>query len=57
MIFTKTLQRDVETSFDTSNYELDRRLPRGKILKVIGLMKDKLGQKIMTKFEQKLIVT
>ena len=36
--------------FDTSNYELSRSLPKGKNKKVIGLMKNKLGGKIMTKF-------
>ena len=41
---------DVETRFDTSNYELERPLPKGKNKKVIGLMKDELGRKIMTKF-------
>ena len=41
---------DVETRFATSNYELDRPLPKGKDKKLIGLMKDKLGGKIMTKF-------
>ena len=40
---------DVETRFDTSNYELDRPLPKGKNKKVIGLMKDELDRKIMTK--------
>ena len=30
--FTQTLQDD-ETRFDTSNYELDRPLPKGKIKK------------------------
>ena len=44
------IAEDVETRFDTSNYELDRPLPKGKNKKVIGLMKDKLGRKIMTKF-------
>ena len=44
-----------ETRFDTSNYELvcysvERPLPKGKNKKVIGLMKDELGGKIMTKF-------
>ena len=46
----KNIAEDVETRFDTSNYELDRPLPKGKNKKVIGLMKDELGGKIMTKF-------
>ena len=46
----KYIAEDVETRFDTSNYELDRPLPKGKNKKVIGLMKDELGGKIMTKF-------
>ena len=33
--------KDFKTRFDTSNYELDRPLPRGKNGKVIGLMKEK----------------
>ena len=40
---------DVENRFNTSNYELDRPLPKGKNEKVIGLIKDKLGGKIITK--------
>ena len=44
------IYKDVKTRFDTSNYELDRPLPKGKNKKVIGLMKDKLGGKIMIKF-------
>ena len=46
----KDIAEDVESRFDTSNYELDRPLPKGKNEKVIGLMKDELGGKIMTKF-------
>ena len=46
----KDIAEDVETIFDTLNYELDRPLPKGKNKKVIGLIKDKLGGKIMTKF-------
>ena len=41
---------DVETIFDTSNFELDRPLPKGKNKKVIGLMKDKLRGQIMIEF-------
>ena len=36
--------------FDTSNYEVSRPLPKGKNKKVIGLMKDELGVKIMIEF-------
>ena len=39
----KDITEDVETRFDTSNYELDRSFPKGK-------MKDEFGGKIMTKF-------
>ena len=46
----KDIAEDVETRFDTSNYELNRSLPKEKNKKVIGLMKDELGGKIMTKF-------
>ena len=42
--------KDAETRFDTLNYELDIPLPRGKNKKVIGLMKEKLGGKILKKF-------
>ena len=41
---------DVEKRFDTSNYELNRPLPTGKYKKVIGLIKDELGWKIITEF-------
>ena len=41
---------DVETRFDTWNYNLDRPLPKGKNKKVIGLMKEKLDRNIKTKF-------
>ena len=46
----KGIAADVETRFDTSNYELDRPLPKGKNKKLIGLMKNELDGKIMTKF-------
>ena len=41
---------DVEKRFDTSNYELNKPLPKGKNKKVIGLMKDDLGGKILKEF-------
>ena len=40
----------VEKRSDTSNYEVNRPLPKGTNKKVIGLMKDELGGKIMTEF-------
>ena len=54
--YTKTedvyedIANDVEKIFDTSNYEVNRPLPKGKNEKVTGLMKDESGGKIMTKF-------
>ena len=44
------IANDVETRFDTPNYELDRQFPDGKNKKVIGLMKDELGGKIIKAF-------
>ena len=48
--FYKDIANDVDKRFDTSNYELNRPLPTGKNKKVIGLMKDELGGKIITEF-------
>ena len=48
--FYKDVASDVENRFDTSNYEVNRPLPTGKNKKVIGLMKDELGGKIITEF-------
>ena len=48
--FYKNIASDVENRFDTSNYEVNRPLPTGKNKKVIGLMKDELGGKIITEF-------
>ena len=39
------IAKDAETRFDTSNYELERSLPVAESIKLIGLMKDKLGVK------------
>ena len=36
----KDISEDVERRFDSSNYELDRRLPKGKNKKLIEVMKD-----------------
>ena len=41
--FYKDIADDVEKVIDTSNYEVDKPLPKGKNKKVIGLMKDELG--------------
>ena len=48
--FYKNIANDVEKRFDTSNYEVNRPLPTGKNKKVIGLMKDELGGKVITEF-------
>ena len=48
--FYKDIANDVEKRFDTSNYEVNRPLPVGKNKKVIGLMKDELGGRIITEF-------
>ena len=48
--FYKDVSNDVQKIFDTSNYEVNRPLPTGKNKKVIGLMKDELEEKIVTKF-------
>ena len=44
------IANDVQKRFDTSNYEVNRPLPKPKEKnkKVIGLMKDELGENIMT---------
>ena len=48
--FYTDIVNDVQTRFDTSGYIPDRPLPIGLNKKVIGLMKDELGGKIMTEF-------
>ena len=48
--FYKDIADDVEKRFDTSNYVFNRPLPTGRNKKVIRLMKDELGGKIMTEF-------
>ena len=46
----KDIADDVETRFGTSNFEIDRPLPKEKNKKVIRLMKDDLGGNIMNEF-------
>ena len=48
--FYEDIASDIENRFDTSNYEVNKPLPTGKNKKVIGLMKDELGGKIITEF-------
>ena len=47
--FYEDVANDVKNRFDTSNCEVNRPLPMRKN-KVIGLMKDELGGKIITEF-------
>ena len=46
----RDLTEDVEIRFDTSNYKLNRLLPKGNNFKAIGVIKDELGGKIIKKF-------
>ena len=46
----RDIAEDVETRFDTPNYELERPLPKGRNKKLIALMKVELGGKVMAKF-------
>ena len=48
---------DIEKRFHTSKFEINRPLPKGKNENVTGLMKDELGGKIITRFDQKVILT
>ena len=48
--FSEDIASDVENRFDTSNYEANRPLTTGKNKKIIGLMKDELGRKIIPEF-------
>ena len=48
--FYKDIANDVEKRFDTSKYECDRPLPKGKYEKVTELMKDELGGRIIKEF-------
>ena len=46
----KYITKDVETRFDTSNFELGRPFPKGKNKNVTGLIKDELSGQIMKEF-------
>ena len=46
----KYVAEDLETRFDTSNFEIEKPLPKGKNTKIIGLMIDELGGQIMKEF-------
>ena len=48
--YYKDIANDVEKRFDTSNYECDRPLPTEKNKKIILLMKDELGGRVITEF-------
>ena len=48
--FYKDIADDVKKRYDTSNYEVDRPLPKRMNKKVVGLMKDELGGKIIIEF-------
>ena len=50
--FFKDISQDVEQKFDTSNYPKDHKseIPTGKNKKVIGMMKDEAGGKIIKEF-------
>ena len=55
--FYEDIANDVEKRFDTSTYEVNRPLPKGKNKKVNGLMKDELGGKFMQPLGQNHIPT
>ena len=48
--FYEDIADDVAKRFDTSNYEVNRPLPKGNNENVIGLTKDELGGKIRTEY-------
>ena len=52
----KDIAEDVETRFETPNYEVNRPLPKGKNKKLIDVMKDELGGKIMKECEVQMMI-
>ena len=53
--YLQNIAEDVERRFDTSNFEVDRPLPKGKNKTIIELMKDELGGQIMKELRAKHI--
>ena len=49
--FYNDIAEDAETRFDTSNYELEKPLPKTKNKKLIGLMQDILDGKNLEEFD------
>ena len=47
---TDDVYKDIAKDVDTSNFEIDRPLPKGKNEKNIGLMKDELGEQNIKEF-------
>ena len=48
--FYEDISNDVEKRFDISNYEIKTPLPIGRNKKLIGLMNDEPGEKIISEF-------
>ena len=46
----KDIAEGIESKFGISNFEINRPLPKGKNKKIIWLMKDESGGKIMKEF-------
>ena len=53
----KDIAEDVEKGFDTSTFELDRPLSKEKNKKVIELIKDELGGKMMKRLVELWAIT
>ena len=51
------IAKDVKTGFDASTYELDRPLSEEKIKKIIGLMKDEIGEKYWQSVLQLIVIS
>ena len=45
----KDIAEDIETTYDTSDYEKDRLLPKGDNKNLILLKKDELGRQVLPK--------